>query len=79
MILKDLRRLPKIGTMLILKRKGMHPKRHTKKYKEAFIVSTENVKKGKNMCYIQICKTVKILIFKGIIYINIVTTMHAHT
>ena len=36
MILKDLRRLPKIGTMLILKRKEMHPKRHTKKYKEAF-------------------------------------------
>ena len=36
MILKDLRRLPKIDAMLILKRKEMHPKRHTKKYKEAF-------------------------------------------
>ena len=27
--------------MLILKRKGMHPKRHTKKYKEAFKANYE--------------------------------------
>ena len=33
MILKDLRRLPKIDAMLILNRKDA---RHTKKYKEAF-------------------------------------------
>ena len=58
MILKYLRRLPKIGTMLILKRKGIQ--KSIKKPLKPIIVSAENkyvVKKGKNMCYIQICKT----------------------
>ena len=58
-ILKDLRRLPKIDTMLILKRKGMHPKRHTKQIQKSIkkplkpiIVSTDNkyVVKMRRIC-----------------------------